>query len=40
MTSSKDITALERPGITEQYAVGRQNAVKLNGAVGNACNSV
>lgn len=40
MTSSKDITALERSGITEQYAVGRQNAVKLNGAVGNTFYSV
>lgn len=34
MTSSKDITALERSGITEQYAIGRNDAITLHGKQG------
>lgn len=33
-TSSNDITALERSGITEQYGVARQDSVRLHGQVG------
>ena len=39
-TSSKDITALERSGITEQYSIGRQNSVRLHGEIGNAFYSL
>ncbi len=39
-TSSNDITALERSGITEQYAAARQNSVRLHGEVGAALYSV
>ncbi|NVJ60166.1 MAG: ATPase [Gammaproteobacteria bacterium] len=34
LTSSKDITALERSGITEGYVVGRADGVSLSGKVG------
>jgi phosphate-selective porin OprO/OprP len=34
MTSSKDITVLERSAITEQFAVGRAESVQLHGALG------
>jgi len=40
VTSSKDITALERSGMTEQYAAGRQNSVRLHGELGGAFYSV
>ncbi|TQV72959.1 ATPase [Aliikangiella marina] len=33
-TSSNDITALERSGITEQYGVARQDSIRLHGQVG------
>jgi phosphate-selective porin OprO/OprP len=36
VTSSKDITALERSGITEQYVAGRQHGIGLNGKIGSA----
>ncbi|NNJ71710.1 MAG: ATPase, partial [Enterobacterales bacterium] len=39
-TSSNDITALERSGITEQYGVARQNSVRLHGQIGDAYYSV
>ncbi len=34
LTSSKDISVLERSAITERYAVGRAESVKLHGALG------
>ena len=35
LTSSNNITALERSGITEQYAIGREESLRLHGAVDN-----
>ena len=35
VTSSKDISFLERAAITELFAVGRQEGVKVSGALGN-----
>ena len=34
LTSSKDISILERSAITEQYAIGRAESVNLHGALG------
>lgn len=34
LTSSKDISVLERSAITEQYAVGRAEGIKLHGSAG------
>ena len=34
LTSSKDISVLERSAITEQYAIGRAESVQLHGALG------
>ena len=34
MTSSKDISVLERSAITERYAVGRAEGVQLHGSLG------
>lgn len=36
ITSSKDISVLERSAATEQYALGRQEGVKLHGSFGNS----
>lgn len=36
LTSSKDISVLERSAATEQYALGRQEGVKLHGSFGNS----
>jgi len=36
MTSSKDISVLERSAITERYAVGRAEGVQLHGKMGNS----
>jgi len=40
LTSSNDITALERSGITEQYGVARQDSIRLHGEVGSAYYSI
>lgn len=40
LTSSKDISVLERSAITEQYAIGRAEGVKLHGAFGNQTYAV
>jgi len=36
LTSSKDISVLERSAITERYVVGRAEGVQLHGAMGNS----
>ena len=36
ITSSKDISVLERSAATERYALGRQEGVKLHGSFGNS----
>ena len=36
MTSSKDISVLERSAITERYAVGRAEGIQLHGKAGNS----
>ncbi len=40
LTSSKDISVLERSAITEQYALGRQEGVQLHGTAGNSAYGV
>lgn len=40
LTSSKDISVLERSAITERYAVGRAEGVKLSGKMGNSTYGV
>jgi len=40
LTSSKDISVLERSAITERYAVGRAEGVQLHGNMGNSSYGV
>ena len=40
LTSSKDISVLERSAITERYAVGRAEGVQLHGKMGNSTYGV
>ena len=40
LTSSKDISVLERSAITERYAVGRAEGVQLHGKMGNSSYGV
>ena len=40
LTSSKDISVLERSAITEQYAVGRSESINLSGKTGNQTYSI
>jgi len=40
LTSSKDISVLERSAITEQYAVGRSESINLSGKGGNQTYSI